>query len=67
MLTIYLIGFAVILVGGLVCLREGLDEVSAGDVAAMLGISVLWFIMLPIAGFIWLLDKFGKLLIKDKK
>lgn len=67
MLTVYLIGLVIVLIGGLICLREGLEEVTAGDVAAILIISLMWFIMLPILVFIKVLDLSAKLLTKDKK
>jgi hypothetical protein len=66
-LTIYLLGFVIMLVGGLCYVREEQDEVSGGDVFAVLGISVLWPFMVPIALFMFLLEQVGKLISKEKK
>lgn len=67
MLAIYLIGMVVVFAGMLYNVREEQDEVSAGDIFAVIFISILWFLILPIAIFIWMLDKFAKLISKGKK
>ena len=66
-LTIYLIGFFVMFIGGVAYLRDQSGEVDAIDVSWTIIISAFWFLTIPTGLVIGLLQGIAVLVNKGKR
>lgn len=66
-LTIYLIGFVLMLSAGLYYLREHSQPVYTGEVFAVVFYSAIWFVSVPVVIICLVFEQIAKLLTKDRK